>query len=356
MPANFAFYIHHHGSGHVMRAIAIASRLKDATISFLGSDLGRYHSIIPDHIHCIDLPRDVAGAEDVFAKLVDLDFLHYAPLNIKGIAERSARITAELHALFPVMLIVDVSVEVALLAALSSIPTVVIRQNGDRNDIPHLNAYQSAQLLIAPCPSMVMNQSDAQWVEQKTFYSGGFSRYTGLVQTKQQLTNNAVGVLTGQGGTSIDYRFIALLALRCPKKIFHVVGELAGWPSQSSAENVTLYGALPDPSQVLENCEVVIGNAGHNTVMEMADLNKKFICIFEERPFDEQLHKARLLEQHQMAVVVAASKIQESDWNELICTAQRLPASCWQGVINADALESISEILYQKWEALFTVH
>ena len=341
MSFNYAFYIHHHGSGHLMRSVAIARNLPRGTVTFLGSSLDRYQDIIPDYIQCIELPGDMINTDDKNAIILDLNFLHYVPINLKSAAERTAKITASLNALFPVLLIVDVSVEVALLAALTSIPTVVIRQNGDRDDLPHLNAYQSAQMLIAPCSRKLMNPSAHEWVNNKTYYSGGFSRYSGTTKFAGDVIPGSLGVMTGTGGTSLGLPFIRQLALSCETSTIQVIGALAGNENLDLPNNVNLLGPIQDPIEQLQICEVIIGNAGHNTVMEMADLNKYFICIPEPRPFNEQFAKAKLLRENEMAVVVHPDQIMKADWQEIISRVKRLPSNRWNGVINQDAPEKI---------------
>ena len=353
MSANFAFYVHHHGSGHVMRAIAIASRLKDSTIYFMGSDLARYQHLIPAHIQCYHLPGDVAQGDDHFARSAELDFLHYAPLNVPNALKRTAMISGILSELFPVLLVVDVSVEVTMLAALCGVPTVVIRQNGNRNDLPHLNAYQSAQKLIAPSPMTLMNRSDYHWVEEKTFFSGGFSRYNGAREVALQMVADAVGVLTGSGGTSINALFINLLSAQCPDKTFHILGKIED-TAQLSNPNLIVHGMVANPAEILSACEVVIGNAGHNTVMEMAELDKRFICVYEDRPFEEQQLKAQLLAKHQMAIVINGNEILQANWNTLFNQAKNLRTSRWNGVIDPDAIEKISEELHHQWQKQFS--
>lgn len=353
MPVKFVFYVHHHGSGHLMRALAIASHLPVGTAAFLGSDLKPYQQLIPDHIACLHLPDDVPGPDDRFARTRELSFLHYAPLNIKGAAERAALITSFLSTHYPVLLMVDVSVEVSVLAALASIPSFVIRQNGDRNDTAHLNAYQSAQMLIAPSSRALMNPSQFDWVDQKTYFSGGFSRYTGTAGYAGKEVKNTVAVITGTGGTSITARFIEKLARQCPSKTFQVMGELAKSDKTAQPENVVFHGKVEDPAALLSTCEFVIGNAGHNTVMEMADLGKRFICIPEERPFEEQVHKADLLKKNNMAVVIEAGHIMHCDWNKLFEQALGLPADCWDGMINPNALAGIAALLCESYDTLF---
>ena len=356
MRPEFVFYIHHHGSGHLMRALAIAASLPKGTVTFMGSDLDTYQQIIPDHIGCIQLPEDVAREEDLYAIKRELDFLHYAPLNIKGAAERAALICAVLVEKYPVMLIIDVSVEITLLAAISGIPAMVIRQNGNRNDIPHLNAYQSAQMLIAPCSRELMNRSGAPWVDNKTFFSGGFSRYTGRAKSQNVVVKNSVAVMTGSGGTSLDAGFLFHLAEQCPAKMFQVIGNIILPERYNLPKNVTVHGKVSDPYQLLNTCEVVIGNGGHNTVMEMADLDKRFICIPEERPFAEQTEKAKLLQKHQMAVVVEPTELMYANWHSLIDQALNLPDNRWEGVINPDALTDIAAMLLDHFNNNFPDH
>lgn len=87
--------------------------------------------------------------------------------------------------------------------------------------------------------------------------------------------------------------------------------------------------------------------------MEMADLNKKFICLPEQRPFNEQFSKADLLEKRGMAVVIDPAKLPTIDWNEVISRAEALPENRWQGVINRNALGNIAHLLHQQWQKNF---
>ena len=348
MSANFAYYVHHHGSGHLMRALAITSQLKDSHVTFLGSDLARYKDIIPQNIHCIDLSDDVASPTDLFASRKELSFLHYVPMNVEKVARRTAVIAEALHALFPVVLIVDVSVEVTILATLGGIPTIVIRQNGDRDDPAHLHAYECAQLLIAPSAEVLMNPSLHDWVNKKTVFPGGFSKYSASAQFTEQVEDHAIGVIVGSGGTSLDGTVINALATQCPERSITVIGNIAE-EGKVFAPNVVMYGQISNPAAVLARCGIVIGNAGHNTVMEMADLKKKFVCIPEDRPFQEQLRKADLLERNGIAVIVQPQDLADADWKAIIGKAEYLPEDCWQGVTSGSALTEIARQLHEIW-------
>lgn len=353
MLTNFAFYIHHHGSGHLMRALSIASHLKDSRVTFLGSGLSRFENVIPKNIYCINLPEDVAGQEDPSASLLQLSFLHYAPINVERVARRSAAITSALLALFPAILIVDVSVEVTILATLCGIPTIVIRQNGDRDDIAHLHAYECAQLLIAPSTGHLMNPSPHDWVNQKTFFSGGFSKYSGRQIFSEEINHRAIGVIVGSGGTSLDGSIIHALATQCADRSVLAIGDVAKM-EQVLASNVVFHGQINDPASILAQCDVVVGNAGHNTVMEIADLGKKFVCIPENRPFHEQLRKAELLEQNGMAVLVQPEDLDHADWKAIISKAENLREDRWQGVITDSALTDVAQRMKDLWDSNFS--
>ena len=78
--------------------------------------------------------------------------LHWAPRHDPGLARRSAQILAWLADARPALVVVDVSVEVALLVRLAGVPVVVAAMRGDRSDRPHATAYDLADVLLAPWP------------------------------------------------------------------------------------------------------------------------------------------------------------------------------------------------------------
>ena len=339
MGFQIAFYIHHHGSGHIMRALAIASELT-MPVTFLGSGLRAYRQLIPAHITCVHLPLDVKGDKDrYFRSGHAVDTFHYAPLNVAGIRERNRIMTKFFSSAFPLLLVVDVSVEVALLARLCSVPTIIMRQHGYRNDPAHLAAYQSACLLIAPYARGLQGYGPA-WVDAKTFFSGGFSRYTGKVLSKTSKRSRHVAVMTGKGGTSITIDFIKHLAGNCPDFHFYSIGG-QGKMTDDLPSNITFCGDLNDPADVLITSSLIIGNAGHNTVMEVADLNLPFICIPENRPFGEQLLKAKSLSDRYNVKIVLPENILKTDWHSLLNIALTDQTE-WQGMINPQALSGIN--------------
>ncbi|MDQ1090085.1 glycosyltransferase [Siphonobacter sp. SORGH_AS_1065] len=353
MPCNVAFYIHHHGAGHLMRSIAIAEQLTDCSVTFLGSHLRKHQSLIPSGIQWIDLPMDTAQTKDIhYQPGPEVGCLHYAPLAVSGLSKRMAMLTQFLVSSEPLILVVDVSVEVTLLARLLGIPTLVIRQHGYRTDLAHRTAYESAQLLIAPYPDW-MSDPQETWMEKKTFYSGGFSRFTSLAKplTKEVIPRQ-VAVLLGQGGNSFNESILLKLADQCPEYQFHVLGILP-YEEATDKQNLVFHGRIDHPLPVLMRSEIVIGNAGHNTVMEMADLEKKFICIAEERPFAEQQHKASFLRAKSLAITLSAADLPTTHWPTVLAEAQELNPVNWQGTINPGALTDLALAIKEQWNLMY---
>jgi UDP-N-acetylglucosamine transferase subunit ALG13 len=314
MTCNIAFYVHHHGSGHLMRSLAIAAHLENCSVTFLGSDLERYRSIIPDKIRCIILPPDTKTEDDNWFMEREAAGLHYAPLNVAGQTDRVAMLSAFFAEQTPLLLVVDVSVEVAMLATLCGVPTVVVRQHGKRDDLAHTLAYRNAAGLLAPYGRNLQPEED-EWLSEKTFFTGGFSRYSPQPQGAKNDCRE-VGILIGRGGTSINEPFISRMVAQCSDWHFHLIGNIDGMNKGLTASNLSIYDHVENPLPILNQCTVVIGNAGHNTVMELASLNKRMILIPESRPFDEQLVKAQMLEKLNLARVILPEFLLITDWSE----------------------------------------
>jgi hypothetical protein len=362
-----AFYVHHHGFGHLMRSLQIAAALKEYEVVLLGSNLKAPEKGFPENVTIIDLPHDVAVVKpgqlsedaDVYYDEGNLvDAFHYAPLNVQGIRSRAAILTDFFKQHFPLLLVVDVSVEVTLLARLCGIPTVVMCQHGRRNDQAHLIAYQSAELLLAPFPA-AMYRGDKDWVYKKTIFAGGFSRFDHRKADMQSRTVNSdpafkakAAILIGGGGTSINAFFVARVAMHCPEIFFHIIGiEVEVVPQPA---NVRWEGRLDDPSPIIAACDIVIGNTGHNTVMEVASLNKRFVGIPEKRPFDEQLEKAEAIKLRKGIRIVLPGSLYDLLWRKELHELL-LEEPDWQGIIAADAVAQMAQGIIGAAERLFKV-
>ena len=221
---------------------------------------------------------------------------------------------------WPCLLVVDVSVEVALLARLCSVPTVYVRQRGNRSDPPHALAYASATALLAPYPESFVDRPVLnEWMD-KTVFTGFISRYAPYpssdnpqsefqaeyqAQSRPPLESKHVCVLVGYGGTVITATSLSEAARASPQWQWTVVGPVSR-PSAETAspipDNIRFLGVVNDPVRWLLSADVVIGSAGDSVVAEVAALRKRFICFAEPRPFDEQMATAQSLEHNGLAI------------------------------------------------------
>lgn len=315
------YYVHHHGHGHWRRAQAIAEHLQ-CPVTLIGSHLPP----LPAPLQRLDLPADTAPGMQVerFATL------HYAPLAVDGLRERMALLTDWMNRHWPCLLVVDVSVEVALLARLLGVPTVYIRQHGQRDDPAHLQAYACASALLAPWPAL-MESLDAE--RPGTPAIVGHTRYSGWLSRYPQGRNAAaetgrVLVIIGQGGTAIGTCELLALAQACPSYQFRVIG-LAPDHGRQCAANLVDLGQVPEPFDELCRAEIVIGSAGDGVVSEAASLGCRYVAIAESRPFDEQLHQARRLQALGLAIGLDAWPAAEH-WPQLLQQARALDPGQWQ--------------------------
>lgn len=350
MSYKYAFYIHHHGAGHMTRTLAIAAQLPPSEVVFFGSSLETFKELIPQDITWIQLPLDIPNDNDRDWTASEMSFLHYAPIKVKGIVERNNLITEFFAKHHQCLLIVDVSVEITLLARLCGIPTVVVRQHGNRSDLAHAMAYESASLLLAPyAESMAQNMEHA--FTEKTFYSGGFSKYSGMPIDQSQRSEDQIAVFFGQGGTCFDLQLIVNIRKDLPKTTsLHVLGTIQNYQAISG---VSYYGNCKNAYDVLKNCDIVISNAGHNCVMELGDLRKKIICIPADRPFEEQEVKAQLLENAGVATVIEEKTLDQANWSQIVESAKKLKVEGWGKLMNPNATSEIATQLKKLHAKLF---
>ncbi|TDS13280.1 glycosyltransferase [Sphingobacterium paludis] len=351
----FSFYIHHHGSGHITRAIAIATFLKTyvpCNITFLGSALAAYQQLIPADIDQLMLPMDVPTVDDLHHQPHELKHLHYAPLHVAGLLARNQMITKHFCENPETLCIVDVSCEILQLARLCGIPAVAIRQHGNRTDLAHTLAYDTAAQIIAPYPELMSEANEEGLYADKTLFTGGFSRYenSGVPSSAEQ--DKHIAILIGKGGSSLDENFIKHLQASLDSSYtIHVMGEIS---MEQALENVVMHGHLANPTSILQVCGVVICNAGHNCIMEMGSLRKRIICIPAERPFREQESKAAHLQRLNLAIVIPEHQLIHTDWPSTIAQAQQLDMNAWTKIMDNHALTKIADCLTHTYRQIYS--
>ncbi|WP_285027876.1 glycosyltransferase [Plantibacter sp. ME-Dv--P-122b] len=311
MRPRIGWYVHHHGRGHVTRLLAVAPHLDADIVCFssFSAPVG-----LPSNCSWVVLDRD-DDVPDGASPPGDRDptaegLLHWAPLGHAGHRARLATIAAALSEQRMDAMVVDVSVEVVLLARLLGVPTVVVAQPGNRDDGPHALAFHAASRIVAPWPHGVLDLEHLRAVQHKVVYTGGISRFEGRERTAAETARSGVLLLAGAGGSAVSREAVEEAA-RASGRDWTSLGTGAGsvWTD--------------DPWDALCRAEVVVSWAGQNAVADLAAAGVTAVVVPQERPFDEQVSTARALEANELAVV-RSSWPDAADWPAVLDEAAKL--------------------------------
>ena len=287
MSTGIGWYIHHHGSGHASRFAAVEPHLeRDVTV------LTSHPAQIAGDVDVIELPLDLPVAGETPGP--SPQFAHWAPVGVSGLRRRMARLADWISEANPVLMVIDVSSEVAMLARLCGVPTCVIRQQGERTDLPHRLVADDALGLIAPWP---------RWLEPddplagRTVFTGCFSRFDGRPPVGSSRPERTLVVLCGGGGSSLSAERLQGWAdvLGPSGWLIEAVGDVGGSEGTASPHLIR-HGWVADPWPILCGADVVISHAGQNAVSEASASRRPLIVVAEERPFGEQDARRRALE------------------------------------------------------------
>lgn len=302
MTRGIGYYVHHQGAGHRDRAVRIARALDRPCmlIGTFGAEAG-----LPDDLSVLDLPddrlmQDFDGQDGTRNRPL---CLHYAPLGHAGIRSRMAAIAHWIGKTDPVLLIVDVSVEVALLARLLSVPTLVFRLAGLRTDPAHLEAFRAAERLIAPFPEAFEVNGIPDWVRQKTDYAGLLAP-PATVDPSAVAEDGRITILFGRGGEGGCLEDLAAAARAVPERNWHVLGPVRADAVRGTLPgNLHLHGWVEDVQAHLAPAALVVGGCGDGVLAAVARAGKRFVCLPEPRAYGEQEAKAQALARLGAAVV-----------------------------------------------------
>lgn len=272
------YYVHHQGLGHLQRMRSIARHLTTpvAVLSSLPAPIPvaqEWVSLAMDN--CEPISDPTAGGT-----------LHWVPRHNDGLRRRMARIADWINATDPDLMVVDVSVEVALLCRLMGVPTVVVGMRGDRSDRAHRAAYDSAQALLAPWSAEFAEECWPKAWRDKTFHAGAISRFAH--RTPATASSHAgpprALVLWGAGGDG-----------RPTDRIEAAIAAAPGWEWRVAAIGQDVW-------ELLNWADVVVTHGGQGAVAEVAAARRPAVVIAEQRPHDEQAATVRVLAESGLAV------------------------------------------------------
>ena len=201
--------------------------------------------------------------------------LHYAPYAHDGLRSRMATLATWIADARPDALVVDVSVEVALLARLHGVPVLTMAQPGRRQDTAHTLGYAISDQILAPWPAAATQiwHADSGAVAGKVHYLGAISRFP-VVREPLAPTPGSVLVLNGAGGRQLTREVDLARAATPAWDWVHLGGPDGPW--------------LDNPWPLLQTASVVVSHCGQSAVADISAARRPAVLIPQARPFREQ--------------------------------------------------------------------
>lgn len=317
------YYAHHVGHGHLHRAMVLAAAMPDDRLTLLSSRArpaawrGEW----------VSLPRDDQGA----AREVEAGGrLHWAPISDSGLRDRMATVSRWIAEERPDVVVVDVSVEVALLVRLHGIPVVGVVLPGQRTDAAHRLGFDVCSALVAcwprghdPLPGLDPH------VRARVLEVGAMSRFPVLAPARPSLERRVV-VLSGSGGCGWGTDQIGAAAQETPQWSWSVIGGPGRW--------------VRDPQPLLASADAVVTHAGESALAEVAACRRPAVVIPQQRPHDEQHATARALRSGDWPVAVLDAW-PEAGWEPLLARTAALPGATWQEWCDGKAAARFADVL-----------
>lgn len=321
------YYIHHHGRGHLHRALTVARAADDVIVGL--SSLPRPPQWTGPWLV---LPRDDEGVDpaDVSAN----DRLHWVPEWDAGLSARMAEISSWIAAIEPSLMIVDVSVEVSLLARLHGIPVMTLVLPGDRGDSAHDLVHSVARRLVAVWPEGLAGVTKGLGDQRDRLTCvGGLSRFDDR-EPLPRATGDGRNVLVLAGAGDVDAWDLAAAQAQTPGWTWRVLGPGAEW--------------VDDPWEALCAADVVVTHAGQNAVAEVAAARRPAVVVPRARPFREQETLAAVLATDGRFPVTVCPTLPDTGWAELLERTARLDGADWARWNDGMAAARIAELIREE--------
>ena len=319
------YYAHHHGSGHCRQVDKLAALLpiearKLLTVfTSLTPDTYTFTSI--DEEQVVRLQAEDERADDVLAGRAGDHWqpasLHYSPVGNSDIQRRSYQILDTIYQRRIDLMIIDVSVEVAMLCRSASIPYLYVRLPGIRDDAPHVNAFAGALALLAPFPRLLESTRTPEWVSKKTLYLDFISTeqrnprtYHDFIKElmpltadhkalslilenkdKNQNTPPIITVIKGYGGhQAIDIKLPELRRL-LPNAFIISLGPI----DDDKRHYVDIATQVEDVTAFIQHSDYLLMACGLNAVAQAYHYATPLVVLPDERPHQEQEVMAQAL-------------------------------------------------------------
>lgn len=313
------YYIHHHGHGHVHRATTVARAVgqsRGTEVTGLSSRSRPADWAGP----WVTLADDAVPAVAARSNPTAFGVLHHVPTGHRGLRDRSAALSAWIAAAEPSALVVDVSVEIAVLARLHGVPVVSMGMPGFRHDQAHEIGYGVSDLTIGPWPAAATRWLHGGSPADRLHAVGAISRFAPVDGPVPVRHRHAV-VLNGTGGsgsgdpTNLSAELVAAVAAAGGDWTLEYLAGAQHW--------------VADPWSRLCTADVIVSHCGQNAVAEIAASRRPAVLVPGTRPFDEQWATARALRELALPAVVLDAWPAPEQWPAVLDRAAALDGSGW---------------------------
>jgi Glycosyltransferase family 28 C-terminal domain len=309
------YYIHHHGFGHLARAVSIVAQMNTPVTALTSLDIPEPHPFAT----VVKLPRDDQSEQP--CETTAGGALHWAPRRDPGYTARMSAVAQWVTGTRPEAAVVDVSVEIATFLRLMGVPVIVMTLPGKRIDAPHLLVHRLADHIVATWPEQLCAPPWLRQYAAKTSYVGGVSRFDGreivCAATSAPTASSPLRVLVlSGGGDAFGDAAISEAARTCPSSTWTIIGgTTSSWAG--------------DPWPQICAAHVVVTHAGQSSIADVAAAERPAVVIPQPRPFDEQHATADVLRRHGLAVVTRDWPHARS-WPALLAHASTRDPTRWR--------------------------
>lgn len=330
------WYIHHQGRGHLHRATAVARAAALRGVQITGLSSLSQPADWPVGAGWVHLERDDTAEDGGFRDPTASGALHWAPVHHPGLRRRSAQLSTWIDQAVPELLVVDVSVEIALLARLHGVPVVTVALPGDRRDPTHRLGYEISAAVVGMWPAQA---AEIFAGATEVHALGGLSRFSpespradqpGSPEGAPADRQLEILVLSGGGGAVSDAA-IGQLRRTLPQARLRILGGEASWTD--------------DPWPLLTRADLVLTAAGQNSIAEVAASRTPALVTALDRPHQEQTHMLDALDRGPWPALRTPDPADDAGWDQAVARALSLDGADWASWCDGAAAERFAELL-----------